>query len=88
MKDFVIYTGLRIALFIGCYAVLAAIWLLVWGDDGSRYLIWPFVAAAFVSSFLSLYLLKKPRERFAARVEARASRMTAKMQKVKAREDN
>ena len=85
MKDFIVYTALRILLFIGCYAVLAALWWLVFGQTGL--LVWPFVAAVIASSLLSLRYLRGPRERFARRVEERAARATARFDEIKARED-
>lgn len=86
MKDFLVYTSLRILLFVVCYAVFAGIWSLIWGSSGAAY-IWPFVAAAIVSSLLSLKYLKGPRDRFANRVEQRAARATAKFEELRSRED-
>ncbi|WP_310961407.1 DUF4229 domain-containing protein [Nocardioides terrisoli] len=86
MKDFLVYTALRILMFVVCYAVFAGLWTLIWGDSGAAY-IWPFVAAAVVSSLLALKYLQGPRERFARRVEERAARATAKFEEMRSRED-
>ncbi|MGN6782597.1 MAG: DUF4229 domain-containing protein [Marmoricola sp.] len=86
MKDFVVYTALRILLFVACYAVLAGLWVLLGGGDTGAF-VWPFIGAALVSSLLSLRLLDGPRERLAASVQARASRASARFEEMKARED-
>jgi hypothetical protein len=85
VKAFAIYTLLRLALFVVCYAVLAGLWALVFGSDEA--LLWPFVAAVLVSSVLSLRLLAPQRERFAQSVEARATKATANFEARRARED-
>lgn len=85
VKPFVIYTLLRLGLFVATYAVLGGLWILVAGSDGS--LLWPFIAAVIVSSVLSLKLLGKQRERFAAVVQQRAEKATARFDEIKAKED-
>jgi membrane protein implicated in regulation of membrane protease activity len=85
VKAFVIYTVLRLALFIACYAAFALVYALVVGGTGA--LVWPFLAAIIVSSLLSLKLLAPQRERFAATVEARAARATARFEERRSRED-
>jgi hypothetical protein len=84
MKEFAIYTGLRIGLFLACYAVFAGAWGLINHDVN---FIWPFVAAVVVSSLLSFKFLQEPRERFAQRVQARAERASEKFESMKSRED-
>jgi hypothetical protein len=86
VKAFVIYTVLRLSLFVACYAVLAGIWVLAFGKSGL--LFGPFLAAIIISSLLSLKLLAPQRERFAAVVQARAERATSKFEEIKAREDD
>jgi hypothetical protein len=86
VKPFVIYTVLRLSLFLACYAVLAGIWALAFGKPGLLFV--PFLAAIIVSSLLSLKLLAPQRERFAAVVQARAERATQKFEEIKAREDD
>ena len=51
MKAFAIYTALRLAIFVGCYAVLGWIYLGIFGRTGA--LVWPFLAALVVSALLS-----------------------------------
>jgi hypothetical protein len=85
VKAFLIYTTLRLLLFVACYAALGGAWALVFGKDGL--LLIPFLVAVVVSSLLSLKVLAPQRERFAAVVEARAERATQKFEEIKSRED-
>lgn len=85
MKAFISYTVLRLLLFLTTYLVLAGLWVLAFGRDGA--LLLPLIAAVIVSSLLSLRLLAPQRERFAAVVEARATRATQRFEERKARED-
>jgi hypothetical protein len=85
VKAFLSYTALRLGLFVTTYVVLAGLWVLAFGQDGM--LLIPLVGAVIVSSLLSLKLLAPQRERFAAVIEARASRAARKFEERKARED-
>ena len=84
MKEFWTYTLLRIALFVGTTAVVWGVYALI--ADTINLLVVVLVAAV-ISSVLSWKLLAGPRNRFAASVEARASRATARFEESKARED-
>ena len=84
MKEFWTYTLLRIVLFVGTTAVVWGVYALV--ADTINLLVVVLVAAA-TSSALSWKLLAGPRNRFAASVEARASRASARFEEMKARED-
>lgn len=86
MKEFATYTVLRLLLFVATYAVLAGLWVAVFGKGGI--LLVPFLGAIIISSLMSLKLLAPQRERFAAVVEARATRATRKFDEIKAREDH
>lgn len=86
MKEFAVYTVARIALFVASYAVIAAVYMLVSGES-SVPLLWPLLLAAVVSAVASLHLLKVPRARFAARVEARASTISRRFEEARAKED-
>ncbi|MCZ4498578.1 MAG: hypothetical protein JWQ74_1131 [Marmoricola sp.] len=81
-----IYTVLRLALFVVCWAAIAGVATLVF-DDSTAVGIWSFIAGAVVSSALSLKFLAKPRERFARSVEARAARASARFEQIKTSED-
>ena len=86
MKEFAIYTVMRLLLFVATYAVLAGIWVAIFGKGGL--LLVPFLGAVIISSIASLKLLAPQRERFAAVVEARAQRATQKFEEIKSREDS
>ncbi len=84
MKEFWTYTLLRIVLFVGTTAVVWGVYALV--ADTINLLVVVLVAAV-ISSVLSWKLLAGPRNRFAASVEARAARASARFEEMKARED-
>ena len=81
-----IYTAMRIGLFLACFVVFAGVWVLVNGGRVEA-LVWPFIAAVLVSFFLSYRLLEGPRERFAQQVQERAARASAKMEEIRSKED-
>lgn len=86
MKHFVVYTVLRLGLFLACYAVLSVPAVLVLGNNGTVLFV-TLILAAVISSVLSMRLLAGPRERFAESVEARASRAKGKFEEMRSRED-
>ena len=84
MKEFVVYTGLRILLFLATLAVVLGAWVLL-ADEANLFVA---VVIAFVLSGVgSYYLLERQRSAFATRVEARAERATAAFEERRARED-
>ncbi|GAB3242393.1 DUF4229 domain-containing protein [Nocardioides dilutus] len=84
MKEFVVYTGLRILLFLATLGVILGAWVLV-ADEANLFL--AVVIAFIVSGIGSYYLLERQRSAFATRVEARAERATAAFEERRARED-
>jgi hypothetical protein len=84
VKEFVIYTGLRLLLLVSSFAIIAGIWLAITDELP---LLWPILLAFLVSGVASYFLLNPQRERFARRVEERAARATAAFEQMKARED-
>jgi membrane protein implicated in regulation of membrane protease activity len=85
VKEFWAYTGARVGLFLLCYAVMAGAAALIWG--GPVPLLWPLVAAALLSSVLSLVLLGGMRTRFNAAVQQRAERMSRRFEESRSKED-
>jgi diacylglycerol kinase len=85
VKEFVIYTALRVALFVAVLAIVLAVWIKVLGHDANA--IWPLVIAFLISGVLSIFLLNRPREAFARRVERRAARAVEKFDDLKRQED-
>ena len=85
MKEFWVYTGARVGLFLVCYGVIFGTWALIGGLPVP--LLWPLVLAAVVSSGLALVLLRGMRTRFNASVQARAERMSRRFEDLRAKED-
>ncbi|MGH3509419.1 MAG: DUF4229 domain-containing protein [Nocardioidaceae bacterium] len=86
MREFWAYTGARLGIFVASYAVVAGVYVLVTGSDKLP-VAWPILVAAVLSAIASVFLLRGQRQRFAARVELRAKRMTAAFEAQRARED-
>ena len=77
MKEFAIYTLLRLGLFVAVLALVLGVWVKVLGEESS--LIWPLLIAFLLSGVISVFLLDKPRESFARKVEDRAQRAAARV---------
>ncbi|MBC9732978.1 DUF4229 domain-containing protein [Nocardioides marmotae] len=84
MKEFVVYTALRIALFLGSLALVFGLW---WAVAGEVPVLWAVVIAFVMSGLGSLWLLNGPREAFAQRVQERADRAAKRFEDMKAKED-
>jgi predicted PurR-regulated permease PerM len=84
VKEFVIYTALRILLFVASLGVVVGVWFLF---DPTVPLVIAFLIALVVSGVGSYFLLSRYRERFAVVVERRAERATAAFEEMKAKED-
>ena len=84
VKEFAVYTLLRLVLLAGSFAMVAGIWLAV-ADEVP--LLWVLVIAFVMSGVASYFILNRPRERFAQRVDERARRASAAFEARKARED-
>lgn len=84
MKEFWVYTGLRVLLFLATLAVVFGIWLLV-ADEVP--VLWAVVIAFAISGVASFYLLDRSRQAFAQRVEGRAERASAALEAQRSKED-
>jgi hypothetical protein len=84
VKEFVLYTALRLAVFAATLGIVLGVWLLV---AGSANLLLAVVVAFALSGVASYFLLARPRAAFAARVEARAERATKAFDEMRAKED-
>ncbi|WP_028660333.1 DUF4229 domain-containing protein [Nocardioides insulae] len=82
MKQFLVYSGLRLLFFVVAYALVAGIWLVVTQDAAPFF--WTLVIALILSGIASFVLLERQRVEFATRVEKRASNAIEKM---RSRED-
>lgn len=84
VKEFLVYTGLRLLLLIGTFLAVVAVWSLV-ADRVN--IVWAVVVAFLISGVGSYLLLRGPREAFARRVELRAQRASEAFEQRKAKED-
>ena len=85
MKEFVVYTAMRLVLFVASFGVVVGVMALLL--DGRYNLFWAVILAFLISGIASYFILDRQREAFARRVEARASRASAAFEERKARED-
>jgi uncharacterized membrane protein YfcA len=84
VKEFIVYTGLRLLLFAATFGVVVGVWLLV----GDRANIFVAVIIAFVVSGIgSYFLLDRQRAALARRVETRAEKATKAFEERRAKED-
>jgi hypothetical protein len=86
VKEFLVYTGLRMLLFVAVLVTVIGIWSLA-SPDGTIDAFCAVVIALLISGAASYVLLARPREAFAQRVQARAERATAAFEERRARED-
>lgn len=84
MKEFLVYTGLRILLFLAALGVVLGLWVLIAGEAN---LLAGFVIALLISGVGSYVLLNGPREALARKVDERARAATSRFEEMKARED-
>ena len=85
MKEFVVYTVLRIVLFMASFGIVVGLMALAF--DGRYNLFWAIILAFLISGVASYFILNRQREAFARRVEARAAKASAVFEERKARED-
>ena len=84
MKEFAVYTALRLLLFAATFGIVLGLGVLLTGGVS---ITWALVIAFVVSGVGSYFLLNRQREAFARRVETRAERASAKFEERRARED-
>ena len=85
MREFAVYTAMRVLLFLASFGVIVGIWGLV-SDEGVP-LFWAVILAFLVSGIASYFVLDRQRVAFARRVEDRAARASAAFEERKSRED-
>jgi predicted Co/Zn/Cd cation transporter (cation efflux family) len=85
VKEFVVYTVMRILLFMASFGIVVGAMALAF--DGRYNLFWAIILAFLISGVASFFILDQQREAFARRVEARAARASAAFDERKARED-
>lgn len=82
MKEFWIYTGLRLLSLVATFGIVAGIWSLVAGEVN---LFFAIILAFVISGVLSFFVLDPQRRAFAEKVEARAARA---VEAARAKEDD
>ena len=85
MKEFVVYTAMRVVLFLASFGVVVGVMALAF--DGRYNLFWAIILAFLLSGIASYFILNRQREAFAQRVESRAFKASAAFEERKARED-
>ncbi len=85
MKEFAVYTALRLMLFAATFAVIYGIWFAI-SDDTASVLI-AFVVAFLISGLASYSLLNRQREALAQKVTDRADRASEKLEELRSKED-
>jgi len=84
VREFWIYTAMRLALFAATAAVVFGIWLAV---AGSANVMWVLIIALVVSGIASYLLLARQRAALAQHVDDRARRASSKFDEMRAKED-
>jgi hypothetical protein len=84
VKEFWIYTGLRLLLFAASVAVVGGIWLAV---ADSANVMWVLVISLVISGLVSYFALGRQRTALAHHVDDRARRATERFEEMKATED-
>ena len=84
VKEFWIYTGMRLLLFAGSVAVVGGIWLAI---AGTANVMWVLIIALVISGLVSFFLLGRQRTALAQHVDDRARRVTARIEEMNAKED-
>jgi membrane protein implicated in regulation of membrane protease activity len=82
MKEFAIYTGLRLVLFGACFGIL-------WVALHTWLAVWPLLfLALIITSILSIFVLRSARDRLARSIEARAGRISSRIEAARSAEDD
>jgi hypothetical protein len=82
MKEFAVYTGLRLLLFAACFGIL-------WVAFQNWLNIFPVLLLALIlSSILSVFVLRAARDRLAGTIERRATRMSQRIEAARRAEDD
>lgn len=84
VKEFWIYTAMRLGLFIGAFGIVFGAWFLV--DDTVNVLV-VIIVAFLLSGVASLVFLDRQRNAFAQKVEGRAGRISDKYEEMRSKED-
>ena len=84
MKEFWVYTALRLVLFLASLGIVVGVWVLIAGEFN---LFVAIIIAFVVSGIGSYYVLDPQREAFARRVQSRAEKASSKLEEMRSKED-
>jgi uncharacterized membrane protein YfcA len=84
VKEFAVYTALRVLMFAATFGIVIGIWVLA---TGTANILVALVVGFVVSGIGSYFLLNRQREALARRVEQRAEKATAAFEQLRAKED-
>jgi hypothetical protein len=87
VKDFVVYTALRLLLFLSTAAILLGAWRLIAGELSQTDALIGLAVSFLVSGIAALKVLEPQRVRFAQRVESRAAAAASKFDEMRSKED-
>jgi type VI protein secretion system component VasK len=90
VKEFWVYTLLRLTLFVVSFAIVYGVWWFIAGElDRARdnAALWAVIIAFVFSGVGSYFLLGRQREALAQKVEGRAAKMTEKLEESRSKED-
>lgn len=85
VKDFWIYTLMRLGLFVGSFAIVFGLWFLI-ADEVPVF--WAVLLAFVISGVASYFVLARQRQKFAVKVEQRAQRVTSRFEEQRSKEDS
>jgi hypothetical protein len=84
VKEFWVYTLLRLVLFLASLGIVVGAWVLIAGEFN---LLVAIIIAFVLSGIGSYFVLDRQREAFARRVQGRAERASAKLEEMRSKED-
>jgi hypothetical protein len=84
VKEFWVYTGLRLLLFTASVVIVGGAWLAV---AHSANVMWVLIISLVLSGLASFFLLGPQRRALAQHVNDRAHRATTRFEEMKAKED-
>jgi uncharacterized membrane protein len=84
VKEFWVYTGLRLLLFAASVVVVGGAWL---AFDESANVMWVLLVSLALSGLASYFLLGRQRAALARHVDDRARRASERFEELKAKED-
>jgi branched-subunit amino acid permease len=85
VKEFWVYTLMRLGLFVGAFCIVFGVWFLI-ADEVD--VLWAVVIAFVISGVASYVLLERQRSAFAQKVEARAKPIEQKFDAMRTKEDD